>query len=329
MVLARLRAVALYRLQPCIGRRYAEEPFVDVFGRDEEESTPPKMPAPKAMLGKSGEQAMWMFEAAYDVEGDVGVRRIEKELALLAWTMQDDGEWRVQTTSAFFDRDWKHELVRSRLAGAGWQCSALLVELVMSLVDNGEIRRLRQISDDFGELMRAYRKEVDVDVTTASSVTPAQLALIVRSVQSEFLAPDDNVIVTHSVDTSLLDGYRVRLRGGQQEVDLSHAPERTRLADAERRMRILLEEQFKATVPRAPSPLIDVDAPDVHLRIFDEMRADADKRGLKTLVGIDTAALFQRTRARLVAARDERALVKQAAAATLERLTAAGVVDVL
>lgn len=177
------------------------------------------MKSPVNVRGKAGRFAMRFFEEAYAREGDVGVVRLEKELAVLDWSMRDQTSWRVQTTSPFFDLEWKREQITKRLTALG--LSPLLIDLVMELVAQGEVRRLAQVRTDYDEIMRGYRREVDVTLMTAEQLSPQRLQLIKRSVQSDYLKPEDNLIFTHVVDDTLVGGYKVFIRG--QEIDHSWA----------------------------------------------------------------------------------------------------------
>lgn len=76
---------------------------------------------------------MRFFEEAYAREGDAGVVRLEKELAVLDWSVRDQTSWKVQTTSPFFDLEWKREQITKRLTAQG--LSPLLIDLVSASLD--------------------------------------------------------------------------------------------------------------------------------------------------------------------------------------------------
>jgi len=177
------------------------------------------MKAPVSVRGKAGRFAMRFFEEAYAREGDAGVVRLEKELAVLDWSVRDQTAWKVQTTSPFFDLQWKREQIAKRLSAQG--LSPLLIDLVMELVSQGEVRRLAQVRTDYDEIMRGYRREVDVTLATATPLSSERLELIKRSVQGDYLKPDDNLIFAHIVDDALVGGYKVFIKG--QEFDHSWA----------------------------------------------------------------------------------------------------------
>jgi len=175
--------------------------------------------APVSVRGTAGRFAMRFFEEAYTRESDNGVVRLEKELAVLEWSVRGQASWKVQTTSPFYDLQWKRELISKRVNALG--LSPLILDLVMQLVAKGEVRRLRQIRTDYDEIMRGYRREVDVKLTTAAPVSTERLDLLKRSIQVDYLKPEDNLIFAHVVDESIVGGYKVNVKG--QEHDHSWA----------------------------------------------------------------------------------------------------------
>jgi len=201
-----------------------------------------------SVRGKAGRFAMRFFENAYAREGAAGVVRLEKELAVLDWSVRDQTSWRVLTTSPFFDLKWKREQLTKRLSAEG--LSPLLVDLVMDLVAQGEIRRLQQVRTDYDEIMRGYRREVDVNLTTAKPVSPERLALLKRSIQVDYLKPEDNLIFAHSVDDSLGGGYKVFIKG--QEFDHSWAGS-MRSADDENNRIVNAPKEKLSAAPRPVS----------------------------------------------------------------------------
>jgi F0F1-type ATP synthase delta subunit len=232
-------------------------------------------------MGKAGKISMVMFENAFEREGHEGVTNIEKELSVLAYNVRDDIAWRVETTSAFFDKEWKHELVTKRLKG--WGASNLLIDLVLDLVDQGDIRRLQQISVDYEEVMRAYRKEVDVTLTTARPISSELLEIMKKTIHNEYLKPTDNLIFAHVVDKKIVRGYKVKVRG--QERDFSWRTslnawkaENARVAAA------------RTDAVRAKQPSLESFSPEVVLKEFkaekeaaNVLPADAYSRTIKLL----------------------------------------------
>jgi len=203
------------------------------------------MKAPVDVSGKAGQFAMRFFEDAYAREGAAGVTRLEKELAVLDWSVRGENSWRVQTTSPFFDLKWKREMITKRLNAQGY--SPLLVDLIMELVTKGQIRRLQQVRVDYEEIMRGFRREVDVKLKTAGPLSPERLALMKRSIQVDYLKPGDNLIFAHTVDDSIGGGYKLYIKG--QEIDHSWASA-IRAAESENTRVINAPRDKLASIPR-------------------------------------------------------------------------------
>jgi len=202
---------------PAAARCYAKTASPAAGGAAAAAAPKKSIKAPASVPGKAGAYAARFFEKAFEHEGSAGVLRLEKELGVLDWTFSQDPLWKVQTTSPLFDLKWKRELISKRLAAQG--LSPLVVDFVMQLVEDGEVRRLSQIRVDYDEIMRAFRRQVDVILTTAQPLTPDRLELLKRSFQNDYLSPKDNIIFAHVVDESLGGGYKVKIKG--QEYDHS------------------------------------------------------------------------------------------------------------
>jgi len=209
----------------------------------------PRVRAPSSIPGKAGKRAGEMWEEAYAAEGEAGVTRLEKELAVLTWSVKGDTRWDVETTSPFFSLEWRREQVQRRVNALG--LSPLLSEAVMRLVAAGEVRRLAQVRIDYEELMRAHRREVDVQLITAEPVGKDRLALLQKSIQADFLSPEDNLIFSANVDPSLEGGYKVVIKG--QEHDFSWARDKQEAeVEFERPAALAIEKAF-LHMPRMPA----------------------------------------------------------------------------
>jgi F0F1-type ATP synthase delta subunit len=242
-----------------------------------------------------------MWEVAYAAEGDAGVTRLEKELAVLTWYTKSDARWDIETTSPFFPLTWKREQVMRRIKDLG--LSALLGEQVMLLVEAGEVRRLNQVRVDFEELMRAHRREVDVTFISATPLSADHLRLMHKSIQADYLQPEDNLIFVAQVDPSLQGGYKVVIKG--QEHDMSWAKSIDQEKQAVRSRRL---QAHDVTLSRSPRPLtLNLRQALTDLKADKEMKTDKDQ-------GDVLGDLFPRSLA-MVAAREKTldAVRKQAA----------------
>jgi len=166
---------------------------------------------PALIPGKAGEVAMTFFENVWKNGGDIGVKTFESELNILVWSIRKDEEWEL-IQSPLVSLQEKNQIVTSRLKKLG--CSEYFVTQILSLVQNDNLSRLNQIRYDFEEIMRAYRREIDVTLVTKTSLPEDVLEYYKRTIRLNYLSPKDNIIFTHHVDPSITHGYRIEL-GGQ------------------------------------------------------------------------------------------------------------------
>jgi F0F1-type ATP synthase delta subunit len=183
---------------------------------------------PVLIPGIAGEYAMNFFESVYEKEGDVGVKTFEKQLNLLSWSVRNDPDWEL-TRSPLISVEQKSRLVQERLKSLG--CSKFFIDSILSLVKSEDITRLDQIRYDFEEIMRAYRREVDVILVTKTQLSEKDLEFYKKSVRLNFLSPKDNIIFNHQVDETITHGYRVTISG--QEFDFTWNKDQAELAKKE------------------------------------------------------------------------------------------------
>jgi len=241
----------------------------------------PRVRAPGSIPGKAGKRAGEIWEEAFAAEGQEGVARLEKELAVLVWSVKGDSRWDVETTSPFFPLEWKREQVLRRIGALG--LSSLLGDAVMRLIAAGEVRRLDQVRVDYEELMRAYRREVDVQLITAQPVSKERLALLQKAIQADYLSPADNLIFAAAVDPSLKGGYKVIIKGQEHDHSWASAIDTARVEERQRTLR-RIDEAWQR-LPRMPALGVE--------QAVQYLRQD------KELPGVFGKDLFARTLARL------------------------------
>jgi len=154
---------------------------------------------------------MYFFEQAYANGGDEGVKTFEKELNLLTWSVRGNRVWEVQTRSPLIPPEDTRMLVALRLIALNCD-DDLFAKSILGLAQNPSlIARLNQIRVDYEEIMRAYRREVDVTFTTKEAISPEHLEFFKKTIKLNFLQPEDNMIFNHSVDPSIKKGYTVTI----------------------------------------------------------------------------------------------------------------------
>jgi len=151
----------------------------------------------------------FFFEKAYEKGGDEGVKRFEKELDILTWTVRKDADWDVVTRSPLVEKKIRNQLVQERLKKLG--CSQIFIDCILALIDRRVINRLDQVRVDYEEIMRAYRREVDVSLVTGKPIKTDELEFYKKSIKLNYLSPADNLIFYHTVDPNIKNGYIVKI----------------------------------------------------------------------------------------------------------------------
>jgi len=219
----RIRSFNTYR-SPVQVRSYATKPArISNVNLDA-----PPGEVPVLIPGVAGAYAMNFFESVFELEGDIGVKTFEKQLNLLSWSVRNDPDWEL-TRSPLISTEQKSQLVQQRLQILG--CSEFFIDSIVSLVQSEAITRLDQIRYDFEEIMRAYRREVDVILVTKSQLSEKDLEFYKKNIRLNFLSPKDNVIFNHQVDESITHGYRITISG--QEFDFTWNKDQAELAKQE------------------------------------------------------------------------------------------------
>jgi len=188
--------------------------------------------APKFMVGKSGAQAMWMWEKIYNSQGDAGLARAEKEFDVFVWSTRNAEIWPLltQTPDEIIPKERKVSVLRKQLKEIG--VSDDFAELIVALFYTPEISAIEQIRYDFLEINREHRREVDVQLVTPADLSPEQLKFLKSSISLNFLKEGDNMIFSHTVDPSIEGGYKVTVKGNVH--DFTHNTARENAAQARR-----------------------------------------------------------------------------------------------
>eukprot|EP01125_Pyxidicula_operculata_P000347 TRINITY_DN10398_c0_g1_i1.p1 TRINITY_DN10398_c0_g1~~TRINITY_DN10398_c0_g1_i1.p1 ORF type:complete len:260 (+),score=63.81 TRINITY_DN10398_c0_g1_i1:25-804(+) len=175
------------------------------------------MEAPVTVPGTAGAYAMYIFEEAYTAGGDKVVQRTESELNVLTWSVRKNTDWEVATNTPFLTPEKRNQYITEYMTSLG--CSTFFIDLIVGLADRKDLGRLNQIRTDFEEIMRGYRKEVDVVLTTKGPLTPETLEFYKKNIFTSFLKEGDNMIFRHTVDPSIVNGYKVSV--GKEEHDFT------------------------------------------------------------------------------------------------------------
>ena len=97
----------------------------------------------------------------------------------------------------------------------------VLTNFLCVTAENGRMKHLKRISSSFDELMMASRNEVKATVTSAETLSAAQLKNIVDALAAKWVPKGTTLKVETGVDADILGGFTVSL--GEQFIDLSLA----------------------------------------------------------------------------------------------------------
>jgi len=175
------------------------------------ESTTRKVPVPLFVPGKAGQIAMKIWQKIATTEGVTGLDRTQTELRVfLAYTKQTR-KWRdlVHTPDAFVAITQKVSALTGILESLG--CSPTFVSVMIPILKDGTISKLEQITTDFNEINRSYRREVDVTLITGKKLDQTSIDFYKSTIALDFLDPADNMIFSHTVDHNI-SGYKVMIK---------------------------------------------------------------------------------------------------------------------
>ena len=142
---------------------------------------------------------------------------VNKDVQMLAQAFRQSTEFEQLLMDKTVSAEDKREFVVDFLKRAGtWRGTQKFFAEVASQDD---IHRIDKIAMYYGELYGQYKTTVPVHITTAQPVDKAALDKLVSRIRASTLRPQDEVVVTSTVDPLLLDGYTYSVRGSV--VDLS------------------------------------------------------------------------------------------------------------
>lgn len=198
----------------CFSRRYAR----DTQGFDLAGSLgmgPDGIPEVMVIPGIAGEFATQFFRESYQRGGDRIAKAFEVELNVLTWSVRDDADWDIATTSPFVGLEDKEKFVRQKCEQL--KLSPFFITRVINLLQSDDLSRLEQIRADYAEIMRIYRRERQVTLVTGPSVSQQEVDFLKTSVKQNYLQPAESMVFSHQVDPSILGGMKVIIDGTEHD----------------------------------------------------------------------------------------------------------------
>jgi len=112
-------------------------------------------------------------------------------------------------------RDKKTEALVSIL---GKRFNPITSNMLLTVAANNRLGELKKIADDFFQLMKAKRGEVDVTITSADPMTSEQLETLKTCIR-QYLKPNSKINVQTAVDPAVLGGFKIDL--GDKFLDMT------------------------------------------------------------------------------------------------------------
>jgi len=217
------------------------------FGLDAE-----GVPETLIIPGVAGEYAMNFFRESYKRGGSRVAQAFELELNILTWSVREDSDWDIVTTSPFFDAAVREKHIREKCKAL--KLSSFFTNRLLTLLKNDvDITRLEQIRADYEELMRTFRRERPVVLVTGRELSPAEVDFFKHSLEVTYMTAGDHMVFSHQVDRSILGGIRVVVDGFTYD----HAWTETTISDSRKEFE---NEGLNKLRPPPPAPGYGLDA---------------------------------------------------------------------
>jgi F0F1-type ATP synthase delta subunit len=168
---------------------------------------------PISIPTSAGRAATALFQQHYALGGLKAAERFGKELSVFVWSVEGKKSWSslVNAPDQLLPRRIKHTHLEKHMFVLGM--SPAFFKSMKALFDTKDIYRLNQILSDYETLVRAWKREVDVKLVTKAPLDVQTTEFLKNTVNLNFLEPEDIMIFSTEVDPTILDGYRVIIKG--------------------------------------------------------------------------------------------------------------------
>lgn len=154
--------------------------------------------------------------ATYIAASKAGVlEAVESELNGIKLTAANSPAFQLFLENPLISRDEKEKTVSELMEG---KVSNTTLNLMKTLAGNARLVDAPKIADNFSQLMKAKRGEVDATVISADPLTKAQLDTVAAAMKTQ-VGKGKKVILSAEVDPTILGGLQVQI--GDQFLDLS------------------------------------------------------------------------------------------------------------
>ena len=145
------------------------------------------------------------------------LEEVEGELLAIKSTSETSVEVRSFLENPLISRDAKTRKVEELLRG---KTTSVTLNLMTVLAGNARLSSIGGITDNYVQLMKAKRGEVEATIVSAEPLTKAQSAAVSEAMGSQF-PKGAKVVLKTTVDPSILGGLQIQI--GDKFLDLSVA----------------------------------------------------------------------------------------------------------
>jgi len=103
------------------------------------------------------------------------------------------------------------------------------------------------IIEDFKDLMKSYRNEIDVTIVLPSIPQVDQFEFLMKKIENEYLTPNSKINLSIEIDPTIVKGYKLRL--GHKNIDNTWNPDIKRANELEDQRNIQREKDFTSKLP--------------------------------------------------------------------------------
>ncbi|XP_017298790.1 ATP synthase subunit O, mitochondrial [Diaphorina citri] len=171
--------------------------------------------APVQVFGTDGRYATALYSAATKLKQLDGV---EKELISFQQALKTDVKFRDFVLDPTIQKSLKIEALK--IVGQKKNFSAASINLLALLAENGKIKNIDGVINNFSIIMAAHRGDLPVEVITARPLEEADKSEL-QSTLKLFAKKGENILLTTKVDPSIIGGMIVSV--GDKYVDMSVA----------------------------------------------------------------------------------------------------------
>jgi len=173
----------------------------------------PGLKVPLCIPTTAGSRALSLLHKMHALGGLPQAERFYQELEVFVRSVDGEESWSslVNACDEVFHREDKN--VHLILHMHALALSKVFMETMLVLFNSKDIVRLNQILADYAAYLRAVKREVNVKIVTKEPLDKLTTEFLKNTVSLNFLEPEDTMIFSSDVDSSIVSGYKVYING--------------------------------------------------------------------------------------------------------------------